>query len=98
MVKFIRMNYDTQLLCKLNRVCLHQQVIFLSDVMDASKRAIERKYLEAWPWNKRWSSLIFPNERPSDSNFRLWNAAILQIRALGDRLHIGRLRCHAREE
>ncbi len=39
------MNYDTQLLFKLNRVCLHQQVIFLSDVMGASGRAIERKYL-----------------------------------------------------
>ncbi len=79
MVEFIRMNYNTQLLCKLNRVRLPQQVIFLSDVMDASGRAIERKYLEARPWNKRWSSLIFPKERPSDSDFGLWNEAILQI-------------------
>ncbi len=90
MVEFIRMNYDTQSMCKLNRVRLHQQVIFLSDVMDASRRAIERKYLEAWPWNKQWSSLIFPKERPLDSNFRLWNEASLQIRALGGRLHIER--------
>ena len=65
------MNYDMQSLCKLNRVCLHQQVIFLSDVMDASRRAIERKYLEEWPWNKQWSSLIFPKERLSNSDFRL---------------------------
>ena len=79
MAEFIRMNYDMQSLCKLNRVHLHQQVIFLSDVMDASKRAIELKYLEEQPWNKRWSSLIFFKERPSDSNFRLWNAALLQI-------------------
>jgi len=81
MAEFIRVNYDTQSLCKLNRVRLHQQVIFLSDVMSASGRAIELKYLEDWPWKERWSN--------PDSNFRLWNEALLQIRALGGRLHIG---------
>jgi hypothetical protein len=89
MAEFIRMNYDTQSLCKLNRVRLHQQVIFLSDVMDASGRAIESKYLEERPRNERWSSLIFPKEMPSDSDFRIWNEAVLSIRALGGRLHIG---------
>jgi hypothetical protein len=89
MAEFIRMNYNTQTLCKLNRVRLHQQVIFPSDVMDASGRAIESKYLEERLWNERWSSLIFPKEILSDSNFRLWNVALLQIRALGGRLHIG---------
>ena len=80
MAEFICMNYDsTQSLCKLNRVRLHQQVIFLSDVMDASGRVIESKYLEERPWNERWFSLIFPKERPLVSNFRLWNAALLQI-------------------
>jgi hypothetical protein len=66
--EFICMNYNTQLLCKLNRVRLHQLVIFLSDVMDARGRAIERKYLEARPWNEQWSSLIFPKESPLDSD------------------------------
>ncbi len=46
MAEFIRLNYDTQSLCQLNRVRLYQQVIFLSDVMDASRRAIESKYLD----------------------------------------------------
>ena len=90
MAEFIRMNYNTQSLCKLKRVRLHQQVIFLSDMMDASGRATELKYLEERPWNEQWSSLIFPKERPSDSNFRLWNAAPPQIRALRGRLHIVR--------
>ena len=52
MAEFICMDYDTQSLCRLNRVRLHQQVIFLSDVMDASGRAIESKYLEERPWNE----------------------------------------------
>ncbi len=89
MAEFIRMNYDTQSLCKLNRVRLYQQVIFLSDVMDASGRAIKSKYLDKRPYNEQWSSLIFPKEMPSDSDFRLWKAALPQIRALGGRLHIG---------
>jgi hypothetical protein len=89
MAEFIRMNYNMQSLCKLNSVWLHQQVIFLSDVKDASGRAIDSKYLDERLWNKQWSSLIFPKERPSDSNFRLWKAALPQIRALGGRLHIG---------
>ncbi len=46
MAEFIHTNYNMQSLCKLNRVQLHQQVIFLSDVMDASGRAIETKYLD----------------------------------------------------
>ena len=94
MAEFIRMNYDTRSLCILNRVRLHQQVIFLSDVMDASGRAMDSKYLEERPWNEKWSSLIFPKERPSASDFRLWREALPQIRALGGRLHIGR---HLRE-
>ena len=52
MAEFIRMDYDTQSLCRLNRVRLHQQVIFLSDVMDVSGRAIESKYLKERPWNE----------------------------------------------
>ena len=91
MAEFIRMNYDAKALCQLNRVRLHQQVIFLSDIMDASGRAIDSKYLEERPWNERWSSLTFPKERPSDKDFLLWRAALPQIRALGGRLHIGRL-------
>jgi hypothetical protein len=89
MAEFIHMSYDTESLCKLNRVRLHQQVIFLSDVMDARGRVIDSMYLDKCPWNEQWSSVIFPKESPSDIDFRLWRAALPQIRALGGRLHIG---------
>ncbi len=42
----------------LNQVWLYQQVIFLSDVMDASGRAIKSKY------NEQWTNLIFSKEMP----------------------------------
>ena len=89
MAEFIRLNYDQHVLKKLNRVRIHQQVIFLSDVMDASGRVIDQTYLERQYHNEKGSKLIFPKEDPSDSDFRLWNVAIPQIRAMGGRLHIG---------
>jgi hypothetical protein len=46
MAEFICLNYDQHELKKLNRVRIHQQVIFLSDVMDASGRGIDKTYLE----------------------------------------------------
>jgi hypothetical protein len=71
MAEFIRLNYDTQSLQQLNRVRIHQQVIFLLDVMDASERALEKKYQYRRPTSKQWTTLIFPKEDPSRSDFHL---------------------------
>jgi len=42
MKDFIQLNYSPQELRQLNRVRMHQQVIFLSDVRDASGRALDK--------------------------------------------------------
>ncbi len=42
---FLRMGFTRSELVRLNRVRLAQQVIFLSDVLDAGGRALDRKYL-----------------------------------------------------
>ena len=89
MAEFLQLEYNTQALCQLNRVRLYQQVIFLSDVMDASGRAIELKYLDEQPHNNQWSSHIFLKEMQSHSDFRLWKEVLPQIGAMGGRLHIG---------
>ena len=65
MVEFLRLGYDMPALRILNGVRLYQQVIFLSDVMDASGRAIDRRYLDKRPHNEQWSCHIFPKEMPS---------------------------------
>jgi hypothetical protein len=49
MKEFVQMNYNSNDLQRLNRVRLHQEVLFLSDVMDISSRAIDRKYLDPKP-------------------------------------------------
>ena len=86
---FILMNYDHQELRQLNRVRMHQQVIFLSDVCDSSRRALDKKYLNERPQHDQWFTLSFPKENPSDNDFCLWKEALPQIRALGGRLHLG---------
>ena len=46
MQEFIKLNYSSKDLLQINRVQIHQEVLFLSDVMDASSRALDRKYLQ----------------------------------------------------
>jgi hypothetical protein len=50
MKDFIQLNYSPQELHQLNRVQMHQQVIFLSDVRDTSGRALDKKYLHPRPY------------------------------------------------
>ena len=89
MQEFVKLNYSGDDLRRLNRVRVHQEVLFLSDVMDASGRAIDRRYLTPRPMEETWSTLSFPNEQPARRDFHLWQSAIPSIRALGGRLHLG---------
>jgi hypothetical protein len=89
MKKFVRMNYNSNDLRRLNRVGLHQEVLFLLDVMDASGQAIYRKYLNPKLMDESWPSLSFPIKQPATQDFKLWKATIPQIRALGGCLHLG---------
>jgi len=61
---------------RLNRVRCRQQVLFLSDVFDASGRALDSRYLNLRPATAEWSTLIFPNERPSRQDVQLWQEAL----------------------
>lgn len=83
-------------LCILNRVRIYQQVVFLSDVLGASGKVLDRRYLERRPVDVRWSKLVFPRERPTGPQFRLWRQALQAIipqdgipDRLGDPLHAG---------
>ncbi len=89
MQKFVHMNYNCDDLRRLNQVRVHQEVLFLSDVMDASGQAINRKYLDPKPMGEAWSSLTFMIKQPPPRDFRLWKAAIPQIGALRGWLHLG---------
>jgi hypothetical protein len=84
MTQFLQLGYPENELSRLNRVQLHQQVLFVSDVMDAGGQAIDRKYMSQQLDMQSWSSLTFPKERPSCLDFKLWKAGLLQL-PLGSR-------------
>ncbi len=69
MQEFVRLNYSSEDLQQLNRVRVHQEVLFLSNIMDASSRALDRKYLQQISWEESWSNLSFPTKQPSPKDF-----------------------------
>ena len=68
----------------INRFRCHQQVLFVSCIMDAGGRAVDPKYLNLRNNSESWSSLIFPNEQPPHKHLKIWKAAVHGvIRRLG---------------
>jgi hypothetical protein len=55
---------DPRELVILNRFWCHQQVLFLSDVLDAGGWRLDKKYLNRCQDHEVWSTLIFPLEKP----------------------------------
>ena len=78
--------FSPEQLQRLNRVRIHQQVLFLSDILTASGRLIERDALDRRPGGSRWSRLSFPGQHPPEEDFDFWKVAVLSlhpIRGLG---------------
>ena len=63
-------------LVRLNRVRIHQQVLFLSDILGASGSKLDERYLQKRPVNENWSRYKFPTERPPPRDFDLWRQAL----------------------
>ena len=61
--------YSEVELIALNRVRCYQQVIFLSDILIASGRAVDTKYMRRRTRNETCSMAIFPEEKPSMQDF-----------------------------
>jgi hypothetical protein len=64
----------------INRFRCHQQVIFISCIMDAGGRSVDQKYLSAREATDTWSNLIFPNERPPAKHLNLWRSAVHSVK------------------
>ena len=83
MREFMRLGYKKAQLERLNKVRVHQQVLFKSDVLCAGGRYIEKKYLSLRPIDEAWSSLRFPNEDPTRMDEHLWQEALDQLAPRG---------------
>ena len=67
----------------MNRVCCHPQVVFLSDIFRLNGRSIDRRYMTRRPEGEKWSTLIFPKERPAARDFTLWRMALEDVAPRG---------------
>jgi len=86
---FVEAGFGKQELQRLNRVRIHQQVLFLSCVLGASGKQQDKNYLKRRPTGEQWSRLNFPKERPPHKDFLLWKEALQSIvpaEGLPDRL------------
>ena len=62
-----------------NIVWQFQQVLFLSDIIGASGSGLDERYLRRRQDSEEWSTIKFPQERPSQADFMLWKNAIWQV-------------------
>jgi hypothetical protein len=74
-----QMQYNVDELICLTKVRLHQQVLFLSDILDAWGTAIDRKYLWRLLLSERWSCITFPIENPPQRYFRLCKQTLFRL-------------------
>ena len=79
MMLFIQAGYSKVDLIRLNRVRKHQQVLFLSDILCAIGKQIDRKYLTRREEGEKWSKWKFSKEDPPRRDFKLWKEALTRV-------------------
>ncbi len=63
----------------LKRVQVSLQLLFMSDILTASGNKVSNEILSCHPQGDTWSSMRWPNELPIESDFLLWQSAMLSI-------------------
>jgi hypothetical protein len=70
-------------LCIINKMQCHHQVLFLSNVLDAGGRSLDKKYMIRRNVDKTWSSLLFPTEKPPQKHIRKWQEVLTALAQQG---------------
>jgi hypothetical protein len=79
MWELVRLNYNSKDLRRVNCMQVHQEALFLLDIMAARGQIIDRKYLKPRPMCEAWSTLTILIKQPAAHNLKLWRVAIPQI-------------------
>jgi hypothetical protein len=77
----------TNELSRINRVRLHQQVLYVSNVLEANRKTINKRYLVPRSLDDNWSHLIFPNKKPPQRDFALWREVVQSLAPRGQIQH-----------
>ena len=67
----------------LNQFRCHQQVLYVSDVLDAGGKCLDKRYLDHRKPDEIWSTLIFPQEKPPNKHLKLWWQVLYAIAPRG---------------
>jgi hypothetical protein len=70
---------NSEELVKINRYRCHQQVLFVSDILDAVGKCLNKKYPKQRQDNESWSSLIFPIKKPRRRHGTLWEQVLFTL-------------------
>ena len=79
MMELKRKGHSTEDIHRFNRVRVHQQVLFLSDVLGVSGKSLEKKYLKQRGKGEQWYNFWSPKEKPPRKDFWLWQQEIAQL-------------------
>lgn len=83
MLLFEEKGFSRAQLTSLNRMRLHQQVLFLSDILGASGKSLDTRYMQLRPSEQNWYTLKFPTEKPTVKDLWLWRQALRQVAPAG---------------
>jgi hypothetical protein len=74
---------DPSELKKLNKYQCHQQVLYVSDVLDAGGKCLNKQYLSRRCKEENWSRVIFPTEKPPQGHILLWHQVLYAVAPRG---------------
>ncbi len=70
-------------LIKLNKYWCHQQVLYVSDILDEGGKCLNKCYLTRCHEEENWSSLIFPTEKTPQGHILLWRQVLYAVAPRG---------------
>ncbi len=70
-------------LVKLNKYHCHQQVLYVSDILDAEAKCLDKCYHTQRQEEENWSNLIFPTENPPQGHISLWRQVLYAMAPRG---------------
>ncbi len=79
MLIFMDNSHNREKLKHLNRVRVHQKVIFMSDVLSSLGQKIDPAMLRCQGQGESFSFTRWPNKDTTESNFLLWSQALEDI-------------------
>lgn len=88
MAMFLHLGFNEAELLRLNKVRIHQQVLYYSNVMDARGTFVDKRYLTRWRQSETWSRSKFPHSNHRTRTFAYGSELFFSYGILVGRLRL----------